>query len=87
MHLESKISSADVVFLLDGSTSVGPKNFDKMKNFVNEVTKSFSVSKDGVRIGLIVFSTNSKVEFNLGTHTSQAELSAAIEVNCYHMTL
>jgi len=54
----------DLLFVIDGSGSIessGKGNFDKVKNFVKDLTQSFGVSKEGTHIGIIVYSNNAKV--------------------------
>jgi len=56
---------ADVVFVLDGSGSIGSSNFDLMKQFVQDVINEFRIAEDGVKVGVIQYSGKSHVEFNL----------------------
>ena len=50
----------DLLIVIDGSGSIessGKGNFDKVKNFVEDLIKSFGVSKEGSHVGIIVYST------------------------------
>lgn len=38
----------DTVFLLDGSTSIGQSDFDKMKEFIISVLEHFRISEEGI---------------------------------------
>ena len=54
-------SVADMVFVLDGSGSIGAQNFVTMKDFVDAVVDAFDVQDNGVRIGVIQYSGDSQV--------------------------
>ena len=66
----------DILFLLDGSSSVSPPNWVLMKAFVSNIVGAIKVSfqgdqgtsldidSQGVRIGLITFGGDSQVEFD-----------------------
>ena len=46
---------ADIIFVLDGSGSVGQGNFTVMKEFVKNVTKSLYIKPQYIRIGIKIF--------------------------------
>ena len=41
--------------------SSGKGNFDKIRNFVKDLIKSFGVSKEGTHVAIIVYSTKVEV--------------------------
>ncbi len=43
---------ADIVFVLDGSGSIGSTNFDLCKDFVKKVIEQFEIGEDKYRIGV-----------------------------------
>uniref|UniRef100_A0A8D0G9L4 Collagen type VI alpha 6 chain n=1 Tax=Sphenodon punctatus TaxID=8508 RepID=A0A8D0G9L4_SPHPU len=47
---------ADIYFLVDGSTSIQPADFQDMKSFLKEVITMFSVGADKVRFGVVQYS-------------------------------
>uniref|UniRef100_A0A3Q2QNS9 Collagen, type XIV, alpha 1b n=1 Tax=Fundulus heteroclitus TaxID=8078 RepID=A0A3Q2QNS9_FUNHE len=59
---------ADVVLLVDGSYSIGVKNFEKVKAFLEVLVKTFDVGADKVQIGLVQYSRDAFTEFYLNTH-------------------
>lgn len=71
--------AVDLVFVLDGSSSVGPKNFTVVQNFINGIVDKFSVSPGGVKIGLLQYSTSPRIEFNLNDHKTKKSVKAAVE--------
>lgn len=79
-YLTEKI---DIVFLLDGSTRVGPRRFKLEVSLFDTVAQSFPVEKDGVYFAGIVYSTTSTVSFQLNTYTDKSTLSKAIQATPY----
>ena len=49
-------TTLDLVFVLDGSGSVGADNFQLIKNWIIEVAQSFNFKDDVTRIGVIQYS-------------------------------
>jgi hypothetical protein len=70
---------ADIVFLLDSSTQLGPKNFKQELLLFDTVAQSFPVKKDGVNFASVVYSDRIKVPFQLNTHADKPTLSIAIQ--------
>ena len=67
---------------MDGSSSVqfyGEENFQRMKDFMKKLTISFNVSNSNTRVGVIVYSTNSTLAFNLHQYSSYNETAEAID--------
>merc|ERR1739848_422716 len=71
--------AVDVIFVLDGSSSVGPKNFTVAQNFINGIVDKFNVSPQGVKIGLLQYSTSPRIEFNLNDHKTKKGVKAAVK--------
>merc|ERR1712226_1509297 len=71
--------AVDVIFVLDGSSSVGPKNFTVAQNFINGIADKFNVSPDGVKIGLLQYSTAPRIEFNLNDHKTKESVKQAVK--------
>ena len=65
---------ADLVFLVDGSWSIGKENFQQIQDFLHTLVNSFSVSPDQVRIGLAQYSTDPRTEFLLNTFQDKQEI-------------
>jgi len=70
--------AADVIFILDSSGSIGFDNFQKEKEFVAEIVESFDISPDKTHVGMIVFSSNAWIEFNLDTYSDKDSLRSGI---------
>ncbi|XP_036616385.1 collagen alpha-4(VI) chain-like [Trichosurus vulpecula] len=69
----------DLVFLVDGSLSIHPRNFTAMKSFMKQIVNSFTIGKDRVRIGVAQYSTDPKKEFYLNAFYSSAEINQHID--------
>lgn len=69
---------ADVVFLVDGSWSVGKPNFKYIRNFISATAGAFQIGEDKTRVGVIQFSNDARSEFNLNTHLTRPSLLRAI---------
>ena len=52
----SKNIAMDLIFLLDGSNSIGKQNFDIVKNWVKNISSHFDISDESTRIGVIQYS-------------------------------
>ena len=68
----------DIVFVLDGSGSIGVNNFTTMKSFVSRLIARMDINSGNTRVGIITFSSSVGTYFNLNSHATIASLQAAI---------
>lgn len=68
----------DLVFVIDGSKSLGPANFELVKHFVNSIVESLDVSRTGTHVGLLQYSTKVRTEFTLSQHTTAQGIKQAV---------
>ena len=61
--------------MVDGSESVGPRNFRRAKDFVSAVIEQLSVSREAVRVGVVLYSHVNVVVTSLQQHHSQLKAS------------
>uniref|UniRef100_A0A8C4IHE1 Collagen alpha-1(XII) chain n=1 Tax=Dicentrarchus labrax TaxID=13489 RepID=A0A8C4IHE1_DICLA len=69
---------SDVVFLVDGSWSVGRPNFRYIRNFISVTAGAFQIGKDKTRVGVVQYSNDARTEFNLNRHFTRPALLRAI---------
>ncbi|XP_034057183.1 LOW QUALITY PROTEIN: collagen alpha-6(VI) chain-like [Gymnodraco acuticeps] len=74
-----KGKQADLIFLLDQSSSINTEDHDMMKNFTASIVNSFTISKDRVRIGLAQFSDKPQDEFDLNSYFREEDLIGHIQ--------
>ncbi|XP_049902595.1 matrilin-2-like isoform X4 [Epinephelus moara] len=68
----------DLVFIIDGSKSLGPANFELVKQFVNSIVDSLDISRTGTHVGLLQYSTKVRPEFTLGQYTTARSIKQAV---------
>ncbi|KAI4871836.1 hypothetical protein NFI96_016394, partial [Prochilodus magdalenae] len=72
-------AATDVVFLIDGSKSVRPENFELVKKFINQIIDKLDVSDRGTHVGLVQYSSAVKQEFPLGRYNTKKDLKEAVK--------
>ncbi|XP_019522691.1 PREDICTED: collagen alpha-4(VI) chain-like [Hipposideros armiger] len=73
-----KNRKADIIFLIDGSESISPGDFEKMKGFMMRMVDQANIGDDEIQIGLLQFSTTTKAEFRLNQYSLKADIHRAI---------
>lgn len=71
-------SPLELVFIIDSSESVGPDNFELVKDFVSALIDRVSVSWDAARVGLVLYSHVEIVVTSLQQMSDQAEIKATV---------
>uniref|UniRef100_A0A8C4DVI3 Collagen alpha-1(XII) chain n=1 Tax=Dicentrarchus labrax TaxID=13489 RepID=A0A8C4DVI3_DICLA len=69
---------ADLVFLVDGSWSVGRENFKHIRSFIASLAGAFDIGEDKTRVAVVQYSTDTRTEFPLTRYTRRGELLQAI---------
>ncbi|KAM9308293.1 uncharacterized protein PAF06_012480 [Gastrophryne carolinensis] len=83
-EVESGISSCrtavnDLVFIVDGSWSVGYKDFDTAKNWLINITSSFDIGPSYTQVAVVQYSDAPRLEFPLGQHRTNQLLINALK--------
>lgn len=65
---------ADIVFMVDGSWSIGTENFEQIRRFLYTLVSGFDIGPEHVRIGLAQYSTTPRTEFRLNTHQNKDDI-------------
>ncbi|KAJ8270953.1 hypothetical protein GJAV_G00121110 [Gymnothorax javanicus] len=79
-----KGAKADVVFLIDGSYSIGDESFNKVVNFVISVVGAFDViSPAGMQVSFVQFSDEAQTEFRLNAYQDKGTVLSALHAIAY----
>lgn len=76
--IKCKERPMELVFVIDSSESVGPENFEIIKNFVNALVDRVTVGRNATRIGLVLYSLEVKLVFNLARYVTKQDIKQAI---------
>uniref|UniRef100_A0A2K6LGQ5 Collagen type XX alpha 1 chain n=1 Tax=Rhinopithecus bieti TaxID=61621 RepID=A0A2K6LGQ5_RHIBE len=74
---------ADMVFLVDGSWSIGHSHFQQVKDFLASVIAPFEIGPDKVQVGLTQYSGDAQTEWNLNSFGTKEQVLAAVHRLCY----
>ncbi|KAG9476083.1 hypothetical protein GDO78_002913 [Eleutherodactylus coqui] len=69
----------DIVFLIDGSASITPNNFEMAKSFIKKIIDSFTIAQDRVRVGVAQYSDYPQKEFFLNEYYSSLTMKVKID--------
>ncbi|XP_068160699.1 collagen alpha-1(XXI) chain [Antennarius striatus] len=69
----------DLVYIVDGSWSVGSSDFDKAKQWLINITSQFDISAHYTQVGVVQYSDTPRLEIPLGKHQGGADLIQAIQ--------
>uniref|UniRef100_A0A8D2M9F8 von Willebrand factor A domain containing 2 n=1 Tax=Zonotrichia albicollis TaxID=44394 RepID=A0A8D2M9F8_ZONAL len=72
-------ASLDVLFLLDGSYSIGKGSFERSKHFAGKLCDALDIHPDRVRVGMIQFSSTPHLEFPLDSYLTKQEVKERIK--------
>ncbi|XP_034070312.1 von Willebrand factor A domain-containing protein 2 isoform X2 [Gymnodraco acuticeps] len=64
----------DILFLLDGSYSVGKGSFERSKHYAIKLCKALDIAPDKMRVGVIQFGSSPRLEIALDSYTTKQEL-------------
>uniref|UniRef100_A0A3B4BD01 VWFA domain-containing protein n=1 Tax=Periophthalmus magnuspinnatus TaxID=409849 RepID=A0A3B4BD01_9GOBI len=68
----------ELVFIIDSSESVGPENFELVKDFMVSLMERLSISRQGAHVGLLLYSHINMVIKSLQQQADQEHLRALV---------
>ncbi|KAF3701511.1 Matrilin-3 Precursor [Channa argus] len=69
----------DLVFIIDSSRSVRPSEFEKAKEFLQDMVDSLEIGSNATRVGLVNYASTVKIEFLLKTYFDKSALKQALD--------
>uniref|UniRef100_M3ZL50 Matrilin-1 n=1 Tax=Xiphophorus maculatus TaxID=8083 RepID=M3ZL50_XIPMA len=72
-------AAIDTVFVIDGSKSVRPENFELVKKWINQIIDKLDVSDKNTHVGLVQYSSTVRTEFPLGRFNNKKDLKEAVK--------
>ncbi|GCB79125.1 hypothetical protein scyTo_0016916, partial [Scyliorhinus torazame] len=81
--IKCKERPMELVFVIDSSESVGPDNFEIIKDFVTALVDKVTVGRNATRIGLVLYSLEVRLEFGLSRYLTQQDVKQAIRKMLY----
>ncbi|XP_047464895.1 von Willebrand factor A domain-containing protein 2 [Mugil cephalus] len=76
-------AAVDVLFLMDGSYSVGKGSFERSKHYAIKLCQALDVGPDKVRVGVIQFGSTPRLEFSLDSCSTKQELKKRMKKVSY----
>ncbi|XP_036191795.1 von Willebrand factor A domain-containing protein 2 isoform X3 [Myotis myotis] len=72
-------AAVDVLFLIDGSHSIGKGSFERAKHFAITVCAALDINPERVRVGAVQFSSAPWLEFPLDSLSTQQEVKTKLK--------
>ncbi|XP_076006634.1 collagen, type XXVIII, alpha 1b [Genypterus blacodes] len=73
----------ELVFVIDSSESVGPDNYNLIKDFVNALIDRASVSRETTRVGVVLYSHINMVVVSLSQEATRDQIKTAVRSMIY----
>ncbi|XP_053722048.1 von Willebrand factor A domain-containing protein 2 [Synchiropus splendidus] len=76
-------AAMDILFLMDGSYSVGRGGFERSRHYALKLCQALDVGPEKVRVGLIQYGSSPHLEFALNSYTTKQELKKKMQKVTY----
>ncbi|KAF4791131.1 hypothetical protein TURU_133491 [Turdus rufiventris] len=73
-----EVNKKDVVFLIDGSTALGPAPFNAIRDFVAKIVQRLEVGPDLIQVAVAQYADTVKPEFYFNTHQNRKDVMANV---------
>lgn len=70
---------ADIAFIIDESSSIWPVHFERLRDFIANLTDSFDVGPEQTRIAAVTFADRVTFRFSFDSFNKNEDIRAAIE--------
>ncbi|KAF5897050.1 collagen alpha-1(XXVIII) chain-like, partial [Clarias magur] len=81
--IKCKERPMELVFVIDSSESVGPENFEIIKDFVIALVERVTVGNSATRVGLVLYSLEARLEFDLARYATKRDVKHAVRRMTY----
>uniref|UniRef100_A0A8C6R5I1 Collagen, type VI, alpha 3 n=1 Tax=Nannospalax galili TaxID=1026970 RepID=A0A8C6R5I1_NANGA len=73
-----EVNKRDIVFLVDGSSSLGQANFNAIRDFITRVVQRLEIGQDLIQVSVAQYADTVKPEFYLNTYPGKKEVITAV---------
>lgn len=73
-----EVNKRDIVFLVDGSSSLGQSNFNAIRDFITKVIQRLEIGQDLVQVSVAQYADTVKPEFYLNSHSTKRDAITAV---------
>ena len=82
----SDCTERDILFAIDGATSVGPENFRKQVQFLEQFVQSVDLGSRKIRLGLLEISNKQQTEviFSFGSSQNPLDIEYILDEMPYY---
>ncbi|KAM9486840.1 collagen alpha-3(VI) chain-like [Clarias gariepinus] len=79
MDIGLDLGKKDIIFLIDGSDSVGTSGIAHIRDFILKIIQQVNVQPDQVRVAVVQYAERPKTEFSLVSHSNKKSVISAIK--------
>uniref|UniRef100_A0A8B9HRV7 Collagen, type VI, alpha 3 n=1 Tax=Astyanax mexicanus TaxID=7994 RepID=A0A8B9HRV7_ASTMX len=73
------LGKKDIIFLIDGSDSVGASGIAHIRDFIVKIVQQLNVRPDQVRVAVVQYAEKPRTEFSLRTHDNKQSVLSAVK--------
>ncbi|XP_017531177.3 collagen alpha-3(VI) chain isoform X3 [Manis javanica] len=73
-----EVNKRDIVFLVDGSSMLGPANFHAVREFITKVIQRLEIGQDLVQVAVAQYADTVRPEFYFNSHPNKREVMTAV---------
>uniref|UniRef100_A0A5F9C4J3 VWFA domain-containing protein n=1 Tax=Oryctolagus cuniculus TaxID=9986 RepID=A0A5F9C4J3_RABIT len=73
-----EVNKRDIVFLVDGSSKLGPANFNAIRDFIIKVLQRLEIGQDLIQVAVAQYADTVRPEFYFNTYPTKREVITAV---------